>query len=389
MATATKAPAKRAASKTSAAAAVKSTRARSGSTAKASSDGAGKTGAAAGKSTVKRALNGAGAHAPASKKVTRLAKAVRPARGKLHDDTRSNGSTAGSTAGVSVKAAREVKGAKTAKAAHGAVNGTNVAIGINGSNGALPVALKDDVQELARDTLHEGEVVRKSRVLVDDTNVAVPVQVGGLTPEVTRPAYWDKACADLVKRDRILKKLIPKFGPVHLMSRGDPFVTLARSVVGQQVSVASAQAAWERVENACPKLVPQQFMKLGQDKLMACGLSRRKAEYILDLAGHFVSGALHVGKWTSMDDEAVIAELTQIRGIGRWTAEMFLIFNLSRPDVLPLDDLGLIRAISVNYFSGEPVTRSEAREVAANWEPWRTVATWYMWRSLDPLPVDY
>jgi DNA-3-methyladenine glycosylase II len=88
----------------------------------------------------------------------------------------------------------------------------------------------------------------------------------------------------------------------------------------------------------------------------------------------------------SMEDEAVIAELTQIRGIGRWTAEMFLIFNLSRPDVLPLDDLGLIRAISVNYFSGEPVTRSEAREVAANWEPWRTVATWYMWRSLDATP---
>ena len=86
-----------------------------------------------------------------------------------------------------------------------------------------------------------------------------------------------------------------------------------------------------------------------------------------------------------MEDEAVIGELTQIRGIGRWTAEMFLIFNLSRPNVLPLDDLGLIRAISVNYFSGEPVTRSEAREVAANWEPWRTVATWYMWRSLDPI----
>jgi DNA-3-methyladenine glycosylase II len=225
--------------------------------------------------------------------------------------------------------------------------------------------------------------------VLDDADVTVPVQVGGLTPEVTRPAYWDKACADLVKRDRILKKLIPKFGPVHLMSRGDPFVTLARSVVGQQISVASAQAAWQRVESACPKLVPQQFIKLGQDKLMACGLSKRKAEYILDLAEHFVSGALHVGKWTSMEDEAVIAELTQIRGIGRWTAEMFLIFNLSRPDVLPLDDLGLIRAISLNYFSGEPVTRSEAREVAANWEPWRTVATWYMWRSLDPLPVDY
>ena len=205
---------------------------------------------------------------------------------------------------------------------------------------------------------------------------------------VVRPAYWDKACADLVKRDRILKKLIPKFGPAHLVKRGDPFVTLARSVVGQQISVPSAQSLWARIGDACPKLAPQPGIRLGADKLIACGLSKRKTEYILDLAQHFVSGALHVDKWTSMDDEDVIAELTQIRGISRWTAEMFLIFNLSRPDVLPLDDPGLIRAISVNYFSGEPVTRSEAREVAANWEPWRTVATWYMWRSLDAPDAD-
>ncbi|MFM0224802.1 DNA-3-methyladenine glycosylase family protein [Paraburkholderia dipogonis] len=347
MATATKTPAKRAASQTNAAAAAKSTRtsARTGSgvVRKASSKAAGvaaKTAAgAAKKTTVQRALNGASAHAPLAKR----AKAPR------------------------------VK-----------------------SNGALPAELAGDVQELARVSVegHEGEVVRKTRASATAggeaaSEVAVPVQIAGLTPEVRRPAYWDKACADLVKRDRILKKLIPKFGPVHLLSRGDPFVTLARSVVGQQISVASAQAAWAKVEAACPKLVPQQFIKLGLEKLTTCGLSKRKAEYVLDLAQHFVSGALHVGKWTSMEDEAVIAELTQIRGIGRWTAEMFLIFNLSRPDVLPLDDLGLIRAISVNYFSGEPVTRSEAREVAANWEPWRTVATWYMWRSLDPLPVDY
>jgi len=213
---------------------------------------------------------------------------------------------------------------------------------------------------------------------------AVDAQPDAFTLEVQRPDYWDRACADLVKRDRILKKLIPRFGPVHLLSQDDPFVTLARSVVGQQISTAAAQALWRRVEDACPKLVPQQFLKLGHEKLAACGLSKRKTEYILDLAQHFVSGAVHVGKWTSMDDEAVIAELTQIRGIGRWTAEMFLIFNLARPNVLPLDDLSLIRAISLNYFSGEPVTRSEAREVAANWEPWRTVATWYMWRSLEP-----
>jgi DNA-3-methyladenine glycosylase II len=90
-----------------------------------------------------------------------------------------------------------------------------------------------------------------------------------------------------------------------------------------------------------------------------------------------------------MEDEAIIQELSAIRGIGRWTAEMFLIFNMVRPNILPLDDAGLIKAISLNYFSGEPVSRHEAREVAANWAPWRTVATWYMWRSLDPVAIEH
>ncbi len=183
--------------------------------------------------------------------------------------------------------------------------------------------------------------------------------------------------------------MIPTYGPAHLISRGDPFVTLARSVVGQQISVKAAQSVWERLVTMCPKLTPAQFLKSGAEQLATCGLSRRKAEYIIDLAEHFKAGRVHVKEWAAMDDEAVIAELIQIRGIGRWTAEMFLMFNLMRPNVLPLDDVGLINAISANYFSGEPVTRSEAREVAANWEPWRTVATWYMWRSLDPVPVTY
>ncbi|MDR5804581.1 MULTISPECIES: DNA-3-methyladenine glycosylase [unclassified Caballeronia] len=254
------------------------------------------------------------------------------------------------------------------------------------ANGRAHAGDATNAQALVADK-ERGEVVRKSRVVTADAEV--PVQIGGLTREVVRPDYWDKACADLMKRDRILKKLIPKFGQMHLVNLGDPFSTLARSVAGQQISVKAAQAIWERVKGACPDVVPARFIKLGPEKLQACGLSKRKTEYILDLAQHFVSGALHVDTWASMDDEAVIAELTQIRGIGRWTAEMFLIFNLARPDVLPLDDLGLIQAISVNYFSGEPVTRSEAREVAANWEPWRTVATWYMWRSLNPIPADH
>ena len=118
--------------------------------------------------------------------------------------------------------------------------------------------------------------------------------------------------------------------------------------------------------------------------LRGAGLSGRKVEYVRDLAQHVLSGELELERLEDLEDEAVIEEIVAVRGLGRWTAEMFLIFNLARPNVLPLDDLGLIRAISVNYFSGEPVTRSEAREVAANWEPWRTVATWYMWRSLEP-----
>ena len=203
------------------------------------------------------------------------------------------------------------------------------------------------------------------------------------------PAYWEDSKLELMKRDRIMKKLIPRFGDLQLVGRGEPFVTWARSIVGQQISVKAAQTVWERLLTACPKITPAQMLRTGEEKLSTCGLSKRKVEYLLDLATHFRQERVHATDWAAMEDEAVIAELIQIRGIGRWTAEMFLIFNLLRPNVLPLDDLGLLRGISVNYFSGEPVSRSDAREVAANWAPWSTVATWYLWRSLDPVPVEY
>ncbi|KMY86700.1 DNA-3-methyladenine glycosylase II [Candidatus Paraburkholderia calva] len=284
--------------------------------------------------------------------------------------------------GVATRGSAYARAGKTGSVEAGAapLKANGRAISSEGAGAQSPQSLVADSSQL-------GEIVRKSRVVTADGKV--PVQIGGLVPEIKRPDYWDRACADLMKRDRIMKKLIPKFGEIHLVNLGDPFSTLARSVAGQQISTKAAQAIWERVKGACPEVHPSHFIRLGHEKLQACGLSKRKAEYILDLAQHFESGALHVDTWVSMDDEAVIAELTQIRGIGRWTAEIFLIFNLSRPNVLPLDDFGLIQAISVNYFSGEPVTRSEAREVAANWEPWRTVATWYMWRSLNPIPADH
>jgi DNA-3-methyladenine glycosylase II len=210
-----------------------------------------------------------------------------------------------------------------------------------------------------------------------------------LTEEVA-PQYWEQACRELMKQDRILKKLIPKYGSGFLVTRGDAFNTLARAIVGQQISVVAAQSVWNRVLLAAKKKVnPKNILALSAEELRAAGLSGRKVEYIRDLADHFHSGRLHASQWKDMDDESVIRELSDIRGIGRWTAEMFLIFNLVRPNILPLDDIGLIKAISLNYFSGEPVSRHEAREVAANWAPWRTVATWYMWRSIDPIPVEY
>ena len=207
---------------------------------------------------------------------------------------------------------------------------------------------------------------------------------------IVKPDYWDAAVAHLMRRDRIMKKLIPKFPNISLVSRGNPFMTLARSIVGQQISVKAAESVWQRLLLECGKRpTPASVQKAGLEKLRAAGLSGRKAEYILDLSTHFSEKLVYPKKWAAMDDESVIAELTAIRGIGRWTAEMFLIFNLQRPDVLPLDDVGLLNAISLHYFSGEPVSRFEAREVAQGWQPWSTVATWYLWRSLDPVPVEY
>ena len=205
------------------------------------------------------------------------------------------------------------------------------------------------------------------------------------------PDYWSQACTELMKQDRIMKKIIPKYGAGFLITRSDAFTTLARAIVGQQISVAAAQSIWNKFLVALKKkkVNPKNVLSLSVDELRGVGLSGRKVEYIRDLADHFDAGRLHADQWKDMDDESVIRELSSIRGIGRWTAEMFLIFNLVRPDILPLDDVGLIRGISLNYFSGEPVTRNEAREVAANWAPWRTVATWYLWRSIDPIPVEY
>ena len=205
--------------------------------------------------------------------------------------------------------------------------------------------------------------------------------------QVQTPPYWEEACKYLSRKDRVMKRLIPQFGDACLESRGDAFTTLARSIVGQQISVKAAQSVWDRFARLPRKMTPANVLRLKVDDMRAAGLSARKIEYLVDLSLHFDSGIVHVDAWENMSDELIIEELVAIRGIGRWTAEMFLIFHLMRPNVLPLDDLGLIAGISRSYFSGDPVSRSDAREVAVAWAPYCSVATWYIWRSLDPLPV--
>jgi DNA-3-methyladenine glycosylase II len=205
-----------------------------------------------------------------------------------------------------------------------------------------------------------------------------------------KPEYWDKAKRALARRDPVMGAIMRGHPGVYMTVRGEPFMTLARAICGQQISVKAAQSVWDRVCICLEqKISPEAVVAADRRHLRACGLSDRKTEYIADLAQHFVDGKIHARNWPQMSDEDIIAELTDVRGIGRWTAEMFLMFNLLRPDVFPLDDLGLQKGIRVSYFKGRKISLARMRKLGESWRPWRSVATWYLWRSLDPVPVEY
>jgi len=210
-----------------------------------------------------------------------------------------------------------------------------------------------------------------------------------------KPAYWDEATRALGRGDPVLRRLMRAHTDVHMRRRGDPFTTLARAIVGQQISVKAAQTIWDRLATAVAatgdpvRLDPARVGRTRLPTMRRCGLSERKALYVRDLARHFVTGALDPREWPALPDEALIERLCAVNGIGRWTAEMFLMFHEMRPDVLPVDDIGLQRAIALHYNDGERLPAAAMRELAATWQPWRSVATWYLWRSLDPIPVEY
>ena len=204
-----------------------------------------------------------------------------------------------------------------------------------------------------------------------------------------KPIFWTKAKRELKKKDKKLGKIIESYPKDFLFTKSDPFLTLARSIVGQQISVKAAQAVWDKLEKKCIKIKPNKIYKMHFMSLKSCGLSKQKISYLKNLSIAFINKQINPQKWKNKKDEIIINELVEIKGIGRWTAEMYLIFNLCRPDIFPLDDIGMIKGLSKCYNIDYPISKNKLISIGEKWKPYRSVATWYLWRSLDPIPVQY
>ena len=204
-----------------------------------------------------------------------------------------------------------------------------------------------------------------------------------------KPIFWEKAKKYLTKKDKKLAAIIKRYPSGFLFTKSDPFYTLARSIVGQQISVKAAESVWLKFEAKLKKVTPNNVYKTHFQSLKACGLSRQKVLYLRELSKAFIEKKITPNKWNNFSDEEIINELIQVKGIGRWTAEMFLIFNLCRPDIFPVDDIGMIKGICNCYNLKYPLKKENAIKMSMKWKPYRSVATWYFWKSLDPIPVEY
>jgi DNA-3-methyladenine glycosylase II len=204
--------------------------------------------------------------------------------------------------------------------------------------------------------------------------------------QTDRLTRWDEAARHLARADPVLGRVIKRVGPCTLAPRRDYFVVLCKAIFTQQISTTVAAVLFGRfrdlfpMRRPTPGLVLEALKTRPAEVIRHCGLSRQKAEYVRDLAQHFVDGRIPTRRLASMDDEAVIEALVNVKGIGRWTAEMFLIFTLNRPDVLPVDDLGLQEGVREIYGLGDRVKGKVLAGRCEDWRPWRTVATWYVWR---------
>ena len=201
--------------------------------------------------------------------------------------------------------------------------------------------------------------------------------------------YWNKAINDLKRKDKILAKIIINNQKEQLTIRDRYFISLIRAIIGQQISVKAAQSIWVKFKKKYKTISPKKLSKENIRNLRKLGLSKQKASYVKNISNFFLLNKVKIKNWKNLHDDKIINELTSIKGIGTWTAEMFLIFSLGRPNVFPIKDLGLLKAISINYKKKLPLQKSFLIKLKKKWHPWCSVATWFLWRSIDPIPVSY
>ena len=204
------------------------------------------------------------------------------------------------------------------------------------------------------------------------------------------PSYWYRAKKILSKRDPVLKKIIKKYKKGFLTTRDRPFFSLCRTIIGQQISTRAADSIWVKFEKKCKKnITPKMVLRLSSKNLKRAGLSRQKVSYLKNIAKNFNNKSFDVKKLKTMNDEESINYITKLKGLGIWSAQMFLMFNLNRPDIFPVKDIGLLRAISKNYKTSYPPSKIFLNKISKIHNGYRSVFTWYMWRSIDPIDVEY
>ena len=204
------------------------------------------------------------------------------------------------------------------------------------------------------------------------------------------PVYWRRAKNILSKRDPIFRRIVKKYQKGFLTTRNNPFFSLCRTIVGQQISIKAADSIWLKFEKKCKRNIkPKTIIKKSSRNLKSAGLSRQKISYLKNIAKAFVSKSFDVTQLKKMNDIDAINYITKLKGLGVWSAEMFLMFNLNRPNIFPVKDIGLLRAISKNYKTTYPPSKKFLEKISKIHYGYRTVFTWYMWRSIDPSDVEY
>jgi len=204
------------------------------------------------------------------------------------------------------------------------------------------------------------------------------------------PPYWNKAKIYLSKKDKIIKYLIKKYSKTHLVTRNDVFFSLCKSIIGQQISVAAANSVFLKFKKTCKgKINPKMISSLSSSNLKKCGLSRQKVKGIKDLAKRYLNKSFNPNLIKKMNDEDAIEYLSELRQIGRWSAEMILLFTFNRPNIWPVQDIGLLRAISNNYKKKYFPPKLFVNKLYKKLSPYCSVATWYLWRSIDNEPIQY